>query len=65
MHRSKNRCKNSFSKACFADNCNFKKDRGEKLYCEVTRFAKSVTVESLVSITELAGIVDFGKSKTL
>jgi len=37
----------------------FRKDRSEKLYGEVTRFAKDVTVESLASIPELTEVVDF------
>ena len=37
----------------------FRKDRGEKLYGEATRIANGVTIESLASIAELAGIVDF------
>ena len=41
----------------------FRKDRSEKLYCEATRFAKGITIESLSSKTELAGIVDFENLK--
>jgi len=41
----------------------FRKDRSEKLYSESTRFAKGVTVESLVSMAELTGVVDFENLK--
>ena len=37
----------------------FRKDRGETLYKEATRFAKGVTAESLKSIAELTKIIDF------
>jgi hypothetical protein len=37
----------------------FRKDRGEKLYSDITRLAKGVTVETLAHIEELSGVVDF------
>ena len=40
-----------------------RKDRGEKLYNEVTRYAKGITSESLSSMIELADIVDFKRLK--
>ena len=41
----------------------FRKDRCEKLYDEVTKLAKGVTVERLASMTELSKIVDFKNLK--
>ncbi|MCL2819478.1 MAG: PBECR4 domain-containing protein, partial [Oscillospiraceae bacterium] len=41
-----------------------RKDRSEKLYSEVTRFAKGVTSDQLALMVELAEIVDFEKLKS-